>query len=102
MVRESFRKSFASLQMAQAIAIQMLGHLVDDEEKLAGFLALSGLGPDNLRQAAQSPAFLQAVLDFICADEALLRALAIAAQRSPEEIDHARRVLAGPEPDWGA
>ncbi len=102
MVREAFRKELLTEDLARAIAIEALGNLAADPEKLSGFLALAGIGPENLRQAAQGPTFLHAVLDYACSDEALLRELAAAANRRPEQLDQARQMLAGPQPDWGA
>ncbi len=102
MVIESFRKKIPSPESAAALAIETLGKLAADPEKLSGFLALSGIGPDNLRAAAKSPGFLQGVLDFVCADEMLLREIAASLNRTPEDIDRARMILAGPPPDWGA
>ena len=102
MVRESFRNSMPNLESASNLAIEALAQLASDPEKMSGFLALSGIGPENLRVAAKSPGFLQGVLDYICSDEALLREVAAANGRTPEQLDRARQMLAGPQPDWGA
>ena len=102
MVRESFRNGVPNKENAKHLAIEALAQLAADPEKLSGFLALSGIGPENLRVAAKSPGFLQGVLDYICSDEALLREIATANGRTPEELDRARQILAGPQPDWGA
>ena len=85
-------------EFAAEAAIAALAFLAADAERLDRFLALSGLGPHNLRHAAADPSFLSAVLDYITADEPLL--IAFAAQRacSPLDVVRARDVLAGGPP----
>jgi hypothetical protein len=82
---------------AEAIAIQALGYLADRPEDLGRFLALAGLGPANLRQAAADPAFLAGVLAFLMQDESLLLAFAGDAGLSPAAVARAARTL-GPDP----
>ena len=84
---------------ADALAIDALGFLAADPERLARFLALSGLGPHNLRRAAASPEFLAAVLDYLAADEALLLAFAAAEGVAPNAVISARARLVGPPPE---
>ena len=81
---------------AESVAIAALGFLAADPERLARFLALSGLGPHNLRQAATSPGFLAAVLDHLAADERLLVAFAAAQNVDPATVTSARDTLSGP------
>jgi hypothetical protein len=83
---------------AEEMAVKALTFLAGDGERLARFLALTGLGPDTLRAAAGSPGFLAAVLDHVVADEALLTGLAEALGERPEAIVEARRALAPAEP----
>jgi len=98
MLRDRDVKSAKDTEFASEAAIAALGFLAADEDRLERFLALSGLGPHNLRRAAADPAFLTAVLDYILADEKLL--IAFAAQQSwpPEQISRARENLAGAPP----
>lgn len=93
---------FPRTERATEIAIEALSFLAADAERLSGFMSLSGIDPGELRKAAQNPGFFPAVLDFVCADEAILHAFSAQAGHSPEIIDHARQVLHGPQPDWGA
>jgi len=86
-------------EFAAETAIRALGFLAEGEERLERFLALSGLGPHNLRRAAADPAFLTAVLDYITADEKLLLEFAQAAQLAPTTIVRAQAQLAGPPHD---
>lgn len=79
----------------EALAIEALGFLAGDPERLSRFLALSGLGPGNLRRAAAEPGFFLAVLDHLAADERLLVAFAAAQGIDPAAIVAAREALAG-------
>lgn len=78
---------------AEDIAIQGLAFLAGDPERLARFLALTGLGPQNLRQAANEPGFLAAVLDYLASDESLLQVFAAHANLAPEIVAQARVTL---------
>jgi len=85
---------------AENIAIKALTFLTGDPERLARFLALTGLGPETIRAAAGSPGFLKAVLDHVAGHEELLVALADEISARPETIVAARRLLASPgEPE---
>jgi hypothetical protein len=81
---------------AEDIAIKALTFLTGDPERLARFLALTGLGPETIRAAAGSPGFLKAVLDHVAGHEELLVALADETGTRPETIVAARRLLAAP------
>ena len=65
-----------SPEEAKTIAIAALGFIAGDSDRLGRFLALTGLGPSNLRQAAADPTFLAGVLDHMMADESLLMVFA--------------------------
>jgi hypothetical protein len=88
-------KERESLDGAEALAIGALGFLAGDMERLGRFLATTGLGPENLRQAAGEPAFLASVLAYIAEDESLLLAFAADAGVRPERVAGAQRRLAG-------
>jgi hypothetical protein len=81
---------------AEAIAIRALSFLAGQPEQLGKFLAISGIGPQQLRAAAAEPGFLAGVLEHFGTDEALLRAFADEAHLDPAEIDRARLILSGP------
>jgi hypothetical protein len=83
-------------QQAEANAIRALGALASDAERLGRFLTATGLGPGNLRVAAQNPGFLAGVLEHVMSDEALLIAIAAELGLKPEALAQARDVLAGP------
>jgi hypothetical protein len=84
----------------EALAIAALGFLASDPERLSRFLALSGLGPGNLRQAAAEPSFLLAVLDHLAGDERLLVAFAAEHGVAPGAVAAARAALAGGPADF--
>ena len=83
-------RSFTGLAEAQDVAIEALTWLSQDSARLERFLAISGLGPDNFRQAAAEPSFLVAVLDYLAADEFLVVAFSEAAGRPPQVVGEAR------------
>jgi hypothetical protein len=80
---------------AEIIAIEALGWLAADEGRLERFLAISGLGPQNLRKAASEPPFLTAILDYLASNEALLVDFAHHSGRSPEDVVRAGVELDG-------
>jgi hypothetical protein len=81
---------------AEQIAIAGLNFLTSDMEHLGGFLAATGLGPQNLRESARQPEFLAAVLQHIMQDESLLLAFAAHASVAPETVAHADFALNPP------
>lgn len=91
-------KSLSATQ-AENCAITALSFLAADPERLGRFLALTGLGPENIRAAAAEPRFLVSVLDHLLADESLLLAFAANNNLAPEHVALARAVL---DPDTGS
>ena len=79
--------------LAEDMAVAALTFIAQDSERLGRFLALSGLEPGNLREAAAEPSFLVGVLDFLSGDEALLLAFAANFQIDPTAIATAQRLL---------
>ena len=94
------RSTRISMVLSVMIAISALGFLAAEESRLERFLALSGLGPHNLRQAAADSGFLAAVLDYIAADERLLVAFAAKEGLDPAAIARARESLGGAPPSF--
>ena len=78
---------------AMAIAAQAIVFLAADEDRLARFLALTGLSPDELKGGLGQPALLGGVLDHLLGDEALLLGFAQSAGIDPELPAAARRLL---------
>jgi hypothetical protein len=79
------------------MAAAVLGFLAADAERLSRFLALSGLDPGHLRQAAAEPGFLPGVMAYLASDEPLLLEFAAASGERPETVAAACALLAGPE-----
>jgi hypothetical protein len=82
-------------EAAEGLAVQALGYLAEDDERLSRFLSLSGIDVGDLRAAARQAGFLAGVLDHVMSDEALLLAFAQHAGLAPEEIAKAHLALAG-------
>jgi hypothetical protein len=76
------------------LAIQALGFIAQDEERFGRFLALTGMGPAEIRDAARERHFLAGVLDYVIGDEELLIAFAGHAEVDPSTVTVARRALA--------
>jgi Protein of unknown function (DUF3572) len=80
-------------EVAEIVAIQALGFIAGDPERLGLFLAETGIGPDTLRKSAADPVFLASVLDFILRDDATVKAFASVSELHPTNIAAARQVL---------
>jgi hypothetical protein len=91
----------AVFEVGTETAIAALAWLAADEYRLERFLALCGLGPQNLRKAAAEPRFLAAILDYLTSDEALLVGFARDSARSPEDVTRAHAALRGRETGAG-
>ena len=79
---------------AEQLALAALSYLAADATRLGGFLAATGLGPENLREAARNPTFLPGVLDHVLSDEPMLVAFAAEESIDPKVVAQARQVLA--------
>lgn len=81
---------------AATTALKALGYLADFEPELNRFLELSGTAPQTLRERADEPEFLVAILDFLLTNEALLVGFCDATSVAARDVHIARHVLAGP------
>ncbi|MGU3536672.1 DUF3572 domain-containing protein [Methylobacterium sp. A54F] len=93
------RKSHQEDDSTEGLALQVLGWIVAEEDRLFPFLNASGLSPDNLREVIREPAFLAAVLDHVMGDERVLIACAEGIGVKPERIAAAWQRLRPPEPE---
>jgi hypothetical protein len=82
-------------KIAENLAIQALGFMAGEPERLGAFLAATGIGPEMIRKAATEPSFLAGVLDHVCGDEPLLLAVAEHVGLPPQDVAHAQAVLSG-------
>jgi hypothetical protein len=80
---------------AEALAIQALTFIAGDGERLGRFLAITGIGPAQIRAAAQEPGFLVGVLSYLAGDERLLSAFAAETGLDPSHVGKALVALGG-------
>ena len=88
-------KDRARRQAAEALAVAALAFLASEPEHLGGFLAATGVGPDQIRNASRDPNFLSGVLDHFSGNESLLIDFAHQQGIDPTEIERARVTLGG-------
>jgi hypothetical protein len=86
---------------AETIALTALGFLAEDVQRLGRFLALTGIGPAELKAEAGSARVLSAVLDHLMKDESLLLVFAAGSAIAPELIAAAHRRLEGAPGEFG-
>ena len=86
-------KDRARRQAAEALAVAALSFLASEPEHLGGFLAATGVGPDQIRNAARDPSFLSGVLDHLSGNEPLLIAFAQHQGIDPTEVERACAAL---------
>lgn len=79
---------------AETVALQAMRFIADDEDRMGRFLALTGVGPGELRERLSDPAFQMGILDFLLNYEPDLLAFAEAAEVDPTRPAWARRTLA--------
>ena len=83
-------------EAAEVVAVQALGFIAGDPERLGAFLAETGIGPQNLRASATDPQFLVSVLDFVLRDDVTVKAFAKQSELHPTHIAAAREALGDP------
>ena len=77
------------------VAVQALGFISEEPQSLSRFLDTSGISVDGIRTAAAEPGFLAGVLEYMLADENLLRAFADRAGIDPADVTRAWHALGG-------
>jgi hypothetical protein len=82
-------------EAAEMLAIQALGFIAEEPERLNRFLGVTGIPLAEIRAAASQPGFLAGVLEHMLGDESLLIAFAASAGIDPAGIAHAHRALGG-------
>jgi hypothetical protein len=82
-----------SPETAEMLAVQALAFIAEDDSRLSGFIASTGIAAESIRDAAREPNFLAGVLEHILADEKLLVAFADSAGTDPAEVARARQAL---------
>lgn len=84
---------------AETVALQALAFIAADEDRMDRFMALSGLGRDDLRDRIADPAFLGGVLDHLLGYEPDLIQFAEEAAIDPTLVMRARAALPGFSPE---
>ena len=82
-------------EAAEGLAIQALTFIAADGERLGRFLAISGIGPTEIRAAAREPRFLAGVLEYLTSDERLAAAFVTEAACDPADLAKAHVTLGG-------
>jgi hypothetical protein len=82
-------------EAAEALAIQALTFIAGDGERLGRFLAVTGIGPAEIRAASREPGFVLGVLEYIAGDERLLSAFAAETGGNPADVGKALAALGG-------
>lgn len=85
---------------AEVLAINALGFLAADPDRIEAFLALAGVSPSELRRSAGSPEFLAGVMDHLMQNESLLLQFCAERGLDPTEPARARRQLPGASLDY--
>ena len=75
-----------TIEAAEELAIQALTFIAGDGERLGRFLAVTGIGPAEIREVAREQGFLSGVLDHLAADEPLLLAFSSETGIPPEDV----------------
>jgi Protein of unknown function (DUF3572) len=75
------------------LAVQALAFIAEDDGRLSGFIASTGIAVQSIRDAAREPNLLTGVLEHILADENLLIAFAASTDLDPAEVARARQAL---------
>jgi hypothetical protein len=78
---------------AEMLAIQALAFIAEDPQRLARFLDMTGIAPEQIRTAARERGFLAGVLEHMLGDESLLIAFADRAGIDPDDVARARSGL---------
>jgi hypothetical protein len=80
---------------AEILALKGLTFLANDGSALERFLAVTGTTGQELRERAEEPEFLAALLDFLMGDEPLLTAFCESEALDAATLHSARRALPG-------
>jgi hypothetical protein len=82
-------------ERAETVALEALGWIAGNDDLLPVFLGASGASEADLRAGAGDPAFLGAVLEFLCMDDAWVIAFCDARGLAYTDPQAARQALPG-------
>ena len=89
------RRGAMTQEAAEGLAVQALTFIGSDPERLGRFLAVTGIGPTEIRAASRESGFLAGVLQYLVSDESLASAFASEMQCRPDDLVHANVALGG-------
>lgn len=88
-------------ETAEVVGLQALAWLAANDEIFPVFLGSSGASATDLKERAADTAFLAAVLDFLCMDDAWITAFCDSAGLAYDQPMRARHALpGGNEVNW--
>src|SRR5712691_6110594 len=79
----------------EGLAIQALTFIAAEPERLGRFLALTGIGPTDIRAAAREPRFLAGILGYLASDERLAGAFSAETGCGSDDLRKACSALGG-------
>ncbi len=82
-----------SHEEAEILAVRALGFLAQHRERMDGFIRMTGVAVDDLKDHVSDPGYLGAVLDYVLADERCLLEFIERIGVAPELPYAARRKL---------
>jgi hypothetical protein len=82
-------------EVAEGLAIQALTFIAGAPDRLGGFLAVTGIGPAEIRAASAEPGFLAGVLGYLASDDRLIAAFAAETGTDPADVARAYAALGG-------
>lgn len=82
-------------EAAEALAIQALGFLAEDSERLTRFFGVTGLDPSGIRDQVGEPGFLAGVLAYLASDEQTAGDFIAHTGCAPDDIFRAHIALGG-------
>lgn len=91
----------AGSKQAEETAATILGWLAGEPDIFQRFLALSGVTPDQIRNAVSDPGFLAGMVDFMMGHEPTLLAFCEATGTKPEMVVAASHHYSGGVMDTG-
>jgi hypothetical protein len=89
------RQGGMTLDAAEGLAIQGLTFIAGDGERLGRFLAISGIGPTEIRAASREPRFLAGVLEYLASDDRLAAEFTVEVGCDPTDLAKAHTALGG-------
>ncbi|MCP4318854.1 MAG: DUF3572 domain-containing protein [Hyphomicrobiales bacterium] len=81
-----------------ALGVDVLTWIAENDDMMMRFLSLSGLSADNLRDAAAEPGFMAGVVGFLMGHEPTLMAYCQERGVEPEAVANAWQALGGDSP----